>query len=262
MKTPCIIAALAFAIAGSLQAQSYPPLHVDPSLKDCSVVFASTLTQGAFERFVREFGSASAYKQGGPAATLAPGRLLIGIEMMKFTVDEHAPAWNDTFAHPNDHHPLGSDKSFPKLDLRVGVTDNLDMGAFFAHNPQANYGWLGLDAKYRLVNESAGWPVSLAARGAYTKTLYVRDMDMHAVTADVSAERTLWGFVRPYVGAGADGVFARETSDAVNLHNENMVVPHVFGGLDVTVAHRVTIGAEFTKGALSTTQLQVGAVVF
>jgi opacity protein-like surface antigen len=263
MRYAHIAAALAVAIATPLRAQSsYPALHVDSTLKDCSVKFASTLTQSAFHRFVREFGSVSAYKQSASASTLEPGRLMLGIEMINFTVDEHSPAWNDTFAHPNDHHPLGSEKSFPKLELRAGIARNMDVGVYFARNPNANYGWLGLDTKYRLLDESEGSPVNLAMRAAYTKTLYVRDMKMHSGTIDVAVGRQFWGSVRPYVGVGGDGVLARETSDAVNLHNENIFVPHVFGGADVTLWRRVTVGAAVSRGALWSTQVQVGAVAF
>lgn len=263
MRTAHITALIALVIAAPVQAQtSTPPLHVDPTLKDCSVRFASALTQSAFHRFVREFGSVSAYKQLASASTLEPGRVAIGIEMMNFTVDEHAPAWNDTFAHPNDHHPLGSDKSFPKLEMRVGVADNMDLGAYYARNPNANYGWLGLDTKYRLLNESDGSPLGLAVRGAYTKTLYVGDMNMSSATVDVAVGRQFLGIVRPYAGVGGDAVFARETSDAVTLHNENMFVPHVFGGVDVTLWRHVTVGVGATGGALWSTQLQVGAIAF
>ena len=263
MRNAHIAAALALVIAAPVQAQSsYPPLHVDPTLNDCSVKFASTLTQSAFHRFVREFGSVSAYKQLASASTLEPGRLMVGIEMLNFTVDEHSPAWNDTFAHPNDHHPLGSDKSFPKFEVRAGLARNMDIGVYYARNPNANYGWLGLDTKYRLLDESNGSPVNLAVRGAYTKTLYVSDMDMHSGTIDVAVGRQYWGLLRPYVGVGGDGVFARETSDAVNLRSENMFVPHVFGGADITLWRRVTVGAEVSRGALWSTQLQVGAVAF
>jgi hypothetical protein len=40
-----------------------PALHVDPSLEDCSVIFAPELTQAAFRRFARGFGSVSAFQQ-------------------------------------------------------------------------------------------------------------------------------------------------------------------------------------------------------
>lgn len=257
-----IIAAAAVVLAAPLQAQmSHPPLHVDPTLKDCSVEFASTLTQSAFHRFAREFGSVSAYKQLASASTLRKGSVSLGIEMMSFSVDEWADAWNDTFAHPNDHHPLNSNHRFPKIKARVGIADNLDIGAFYSRNPEANYGWLGIDGKYRVLTESESMPVSVALRAAYTKTLYVSDMDMHAATADVSVGRT-WMGIRPYVGVGADAVLTRETSPRVALHNENMVVPHVFAGFDVTILRRLSIGAEFTQGALPSAQVQLAGVIF
>ena len=262
MKATRILTAAALSIAVPLRAQSHhPPLHVDPTVKDCSVEFASTLTQAAFHRFVREFGSVSAYKQLAPASTLAKGSVSIGVEMMSFSVDEWSDAWNDTFAHPNDHHPLNSNHRFPKLKLRAGITDNLDVGAFYTRNPEANYGWVGVDGKYSVLTESNEQPLSVAVRAAYTKTLYVSDMDMHAATADVSVGRRWHGF-RPYVGVGADAVLARETSAHVTLDTEKMVVPHVFAGFGLTVLRRLSLGAEFTQGALPSVQAQVAAVVF
>jgi hypothetical protein len=254
--------ALLLVTAAPLAAQtSFPPLHVDPSVDDCSVRFASTLTQGAFRRFVREFGSVSAFKQVSSPATLGRGRVLVGIEWMSFTIDEHADAWNDTFTHPDGEHPLGSNKRFPKLKFRVGVTDDLDIGAFYTRNLEANYGWAGIDGTYRILTESDRAPVSLAVRGAYTKTLHVSDMGMHALTVDVSAGRRLASIVMPYVGVGADAVLATETSDAVNLQREMVVAPHVFGGVEVALG-RMTVGGELTMGARPSVQLQVGVVAF
>jgi hypothetical protein len=234
---------------------------VDGSYPECHVRFAANLTQGAYRRFVREFGSVSAYKQMAPASTLGRGNVSFGIEMMSFQVDHWSDAWNDTFAHPDEHHELGPRQEFPKLKLRVGVTDDLDVGAFWTRNPHANYGWVGVDGKYRLMSQDDAKPVSLAVRGAYTRTLYVSDMDMHALTADVSVERRFGRLLRPYVGIGADGVFARETSGIVDLRSETTVVPHLLSGVDVTLG-RVTLGAEYTWGARSSMQVQVGALVF
>jgi opacity protein-like surface antigen len=231
-------------------------------VKDCSVRFAPGLTQHAFGRFAREFGSVSAFKQAASPATLGRGRVLFAVQSLSFRIDDRADAWNDTFVHPDAEHGLGSQQNFPLLKLRAGVTDDLDVGAFYAANPHANYGWLGVDGKYRLLRAGEGSPVSVAVRGAYTKTLYVRDMDMHALTADVSVGSRPWRGVRPYVGLGADGVLARETSDAVDLRRERLVAPHVFGGVDVTVWRRLSLGAEATLGARPSVQLQVGGVAF
>jgi hypothetical protein len=178
---------------------------------------------------------------------------------MAFSVDEKAAAWNDTFAHPDAYHELGTDLSFPKLRLRFGVTDDVEVGAFYARNPNANYGWLGLEGKVRLLDQRDDRPVSLAVRGAYTKTLYVSDMDMHAVSADLSVGRTFWKIVTPYLGVGSDAVLARETSDAVDLQTETLLVPHVTAGVEIRYWH-VAVGVEAQRSALTVLQAQVSAV--
>jgi hypothetical protein len=236
-----------------------PNLNVDPSVKDCSIRFAADLTQSAFSRFAREFGSVSASKQGAPPTTLGRGGFSVDVERISFSVEEKSAAWNDTFVHPDSSHELGSDLVLPKLRLRAGVTDDLDVGASYAQNPQANYGWLGLEAKYRVLQQREDMPVSLAIRGAYTKTLYVADMNMHAFTADVSIGRTFWSAVTPYLAAGADAVLVRETSPAVDLKDEALLVPHVTGGLEVRWWH-VAVGAEVQVSALTSYQAQVSAV--
>lgn len=233
-----------------------PNLHVNPNLKDCSVQFAPELTQEAFGRFVREFGSVSAFKMMAPPATLGRKHVAVEIQQLNFTVDEHSDAWNDTFYHPTAYHELGSDKSFPMLRVRAGVSDNVDVGAFYSANPNANYGWFGLDVKYAMLRQSERTPVTLALRGAYTKTLYVDEMDMHTVTADIAAGHAFRNLITPYVGLGADGVLARETSQAVNLQTETQFVPHAVGGLELRFWH-VALGGEVQVAALTSLQLQV-----
>jgi hypothetical protein len=236
-----------------------PDLHVDASLEDCSVQFAPELGQGAFGRFAREFGSVAAFKQMSPPTTLGQWGFAIGLEQIWFSVEERSDAWNDTFAHPDSYHELGSDLAFPKLRARVGITDDLDLGVFYTEQPNANYGWIGLEAKYGLLQQSAEMPISLALRGAYTKTLYVDDMDMHSISTDVSAGRTFWGVLTPYLGLGSDLVLVRETSDAVNLESEAQLVPHALGGLEVRFWH-VALGTEVHLAALTSVQVQLSAV--
>jgi hypothetical protein len=260
MATPRTLAiTLALVLPATALAAYDPNLHVDPSLDDCSVKFAPNLTQPAFHRFAREFGSVAAFKQASPPATLGRRRFSVDLENIFFSVEEKSAAWNDTFYHPDASHELGASKSFPKLRLRAGVTDHLDVGAFFARNPNANYGWLGLEAKYGILRQGEDVPVSLAVRGAYTKTLYVADMDMHAAGADVSIGRTFWRILTPYLGLGADAVLARETSPAVDLRNEAILVPHATAGFEVRFWH-VALGAEAQLSALTSYQAQLSAV--
>lgn len=251
----CLAPAAALA-HGSGGHPADPDLHVDPSLEDCSIRFAPELTQDAFARFAREFGSVSSFKMMSPPTTLGRGGIAVGLESISFTVEDKSDAWNDTFAHPDAYHELGANQSFPKLRLAVGVAERLDVGAFYAENPQANYGWLGLEAKYGLLRQSGTMPVALALRGAYTRTLYVDDMSMHAVTADIAAGRTFRGRFTPYVGLGGNLVLARETTDAVELRSENHVVGHVVGGVEVRFWH-LALGAEAHRAALTSFQWQV-----
>jgi hypothetical protein len=236
-----------------------PNLHVDPTLEDCSVRFAPELTQSAFHRFVREFGSVSAFKLSAPPTTLGRWRVALALEQVSFNVEDKSDAWNDTFAHPDAYHELGENQSFPQLRLRVGVAERWDVGAYYTRNPQANYGWLGLEGRYGLLRQSQTTPISVALRGAYTKTLYVEDMDMHALTADVAAGRTFWNTFTPYLDLGGDLVLARETSDAVDLQSEDVFVPRVTGGFEVRYWH-VALGAEAHVSALTSYQVQLTAL--
>lgn len=236
-----------------------PDLHVNPGLEDCSIQFAPGLTQDAYGRFVREFGSVSAFKLTSAPKPLGKWRVALGLEGLAFTVEEQADAWNDTFAHPDAYHELGADKKLPKVRVGLGVTDRIDVGAFYAENPLANYGWLGLELRYGVLTQSEKTPLSLAVRGAYTKTLYVDDMDMHAFTADVATARTYWGVLTPYLGVGTDLVWARETSDAVALQDETQVVPHVLGGAELRFRH-LSLGAEVQQGTLASFQMQISAL--
>lgn len=251
--------ALCLVLLLPASALAHPALHVDSSLDDCSIHFAPELTQSAFHRFAREFGSVSAFKQASPPTTLGARGFSVDLEQIYFSVDEDSAAWNDTFAHPDADHWLGSDKQFPKLRLRFGATDDLDVGAFYSENPNANYGWLGFEVKYGILDQREGAPISLAVRGAYTKTLYVRDMDMHALGADVSVGRTFWHILTPYLGVGSDAVLARESSDAVDLSTETVLVPHLTGGFEIRYWH-LAIGAEAQVSALTSFQAQVSAV--
>jgi hypothetical protein len=262
MKKPLILAVLAGLLPAAALAHGtgdHPDLHVNPNLEDCSIQFAPELTQEAFHRFVREFGSVSAFKQMAPPVPLGRGRVAVALQNISFTVDEYSEAWNNTFAHPNAGHPLGADKSFPMLRARVGLTDALDLGGFYTENARANYGWVGVEALYGLLRQDESTPVSVAVRGAYTRTIRADDLDLHAASLDVSLGRTFRGAITPYVGVGSDALLAHERSVAVDLDREMMDVPHRFAGAQLRLGH-LALGAEVSRGALTSWQLQVASL--
>jgi hypothetical protein len=259
MKAAFATAILALGLVPGAALADPPVLHVDPSLDDCSVRFAPELTQGAFHQFVRQFGSISAFKPMAAPEPLGRGRVELSVQQISFGVDEGSPTWNDTFAHPMPDHYLGSHLSFPKATVRVGLTDRTDLGAYYTRNPEANYGWIGLEARQAVLCEREGRPVDLGARLAWTRTLYVEDMALDAVTADVSVGRTVRRYLKPYAGAGFDLVHARERSAVVDLHDETVMVPRAFAGLGVHWRH-VALGVEGELGALNRFEFQVAAV--
>lgn len=266
MKTPHWISLALMALAPSVALahgpnghSADPDLHVNPALKDCNIQFAAELTQSAFHRFVREFGSVSAFKQVAPPTTLGRRGVAIALENISFTVAEKDDAWNDTFHHPDATHELGARRQFPKLRLRAGLSDRFDVGAFFTRNPNANYGWVGVEARYGLLRQAATMPVSVALRGAWTRTLYVDDLNLQAATLDATVGRTWWGLFTPYVGVGSDAILARETTDVVDLNREEMVVTHATAGAELRY-WRFALGAESHFGPLTSLNLQVATV--
>jgi len=236
-----------------------PNLHVGSRYDQCWVQFAPELTQDAFARFAREFGSVSAFKPMAPGTTLGKRRVEIGLQYLAFSVDDKSDAWNDTFAHPNHDHPLGSTQTFPEVKVRAGVTDRIDVGAFFTRNYSSNYGWLGLDVKYGLLQQNEQTPVSLAVRAAYTRTLYVQDMNMNAFTVDAAVARTFWNRVTPYAGVGGDLVMVHETSSVVNLHDETQFVPSALGGVELRWGHLGFV-AEGHLSAVNSLQMQISGL--
>ena len=235
-----------------------PNLHVDPTVKECEVRFDARLTQEAFRRFAREFGSVSAFKQGAAPNTLGKWHVSVGLEYMSFGVEEKADAWNDTFV-PDKTHELGSRQAFPKFKVRLGVTDDTDLGIYFTRNPESNYGWIGFDVRHALLKQGTEMPVTLSLRGAYTKTLFVSDMDMHALSAGASVGRTFWNVVTPYFGVGADAVLARETASTVDLRTEATFSPHAFAGVEVAFWH-LALGVEAQLAGNPSAQAQVSVV--
>ena len=124
-------------------------------------------------------------------------------------------------------------------------------------NLAGNLGWIGVDVKHALLRQAEEMPVTLAVRGAYTKTLFVDDMDMHALSGDVSVGRTFRYNITPYVGVGADAVLAPETSPMVELDTEYGLVGHAFVGLEVLAFRRLTVGAEAQYATVPSAQAQV-----
>src|SRR5262245_59777409 len=119
-----------------------PQLHVGNEYESCYLDLHPELTQSEFRQFAREAGLAARFQQLAPAPTLGVGRLQISLGFTASVIDDSEGAWNNTFSHPESDHWLGDVQKFPRLILRYGVSDAVDLGAWGTLNPQSNFGFV------------------------------------------------------------------------------------------------------------------------
>lgn len=79
----------------------------------------------------------SAFKLASAPLTLGRWHVAVDPELW-FSVEDKSAAWNDTFAHPDAYHELGSNPAFPKPRARVGVMTDLGLGVDFSAQSSAN----------------------------------------------------------------------------------------------------------------------------
>jgi hypothetical protein len=177
--------------------------------------------------------------------------------------DDTKEAWNNTFVHPDSAHWLkkGERLGFPGLTLRTGLTDNIDIGAYWIKNPGANYGFWGGQVQYNIVNDFKNkWAAS--ARINVVSIYGPEDLGFTVFGLDFLASKDYsiysdWLSISPYVGVSTHLSNARETTDAVNLHDE-----HVIGaqGMVGAVSHIsfTRFAVEYNVGLLNTISFKMG----
>lgn len=234
-----VLAVLAFA--PPLYAQK---LHTNHRWHQCAIVLDSSLTQGAWHQFTRELGLVSYFRPLTSAAPLGRRNVEIGLLRWGTRINDADAAWNDTFSHPDSTHWLmeGNSLDIPGLMARAGITDRVDVGAYFTKAPGANYGLMGGQLQYSLVNDPDR---RLAAAGRVSVVRLFGPDDMQASTygLDFVVSKDVSRFA-PYVGVSGYLARAKETTTKVDLRDEN-----VFGAqATVGIAARVSvmrIGAEY-----------------
>lgn len=236
---------------------SNPQLHVGTDFEECYFDLHSELTQSEFRQFAREGGLLIRFQQMAPARTLGAGRLQVALGLTASPINDSDGAWNNTFTHPDAEHWLGAVRQFPRLIVRYGLTDAVDLGLWGSVNPEANYGFAGLDAKVALLRQSAGAPVTVSVRPSVTTLLGPSEVWLGNLSTDATVSRNFWGF-EPYAGFGGSFSYAVERSADVDLPNVATIDPVAVVGL--TYSWRfLTAGAEATLGAVNTYGVLVGA---
>lgn len=238
-------------------------LHVNPRWDECSFQLDESLTQSAWRQFTREAALVSYFRPLTDAKPMGVLNVEFSLLQWSTAIDDSDPAWNNTFVHPDSTHWLteGSSLAFPGLMARVGVTDRLDVGAYWTKNPHANYGFFSGQLQYNLIdNPEKKWAAS--ARLNFSSLYGPEDLTLRVYGMDVlaSKEFTLyknWMTLSPYVGVSAYVSSSHEMTAVVELEDE------ILGGGQAMVGALLKLGmgrlgVEYNFAEVNTFSLKVG----
>lgn len=231
-------------------------LHTNHRWSECSIELHADLTEGAWRQFVSELGLVTYFRPLASAKPLGRKHFEIGLANWGTRIDDSDPAWNDTFSHPDEEHVLfeGDALYIPGVIARAGVTDRVDVGAYFTKAVGANYGFIGGQLQYNLVNDTVR---RVAASGRVSAVHVYGPEDMTATTygLDFLVSKDVSIFA-PYVGVSGYMTRARETTTKVDLPDET-----AFGAqATIGVAARVSVvrlGAEFNLAKVPGVSMKV-----
>jgi len=257
------LAALAWLPGAAAAQRSHDViLHVSDRWKECAIQLDPSLTQAAWRQFVEEAGLVVYFRPLTDARPLGRGNWEVSVLNANTRIDDTDPAWNDTFVHPDADHWLfeGSGLAFPGLTARVGVSNRIDLGAYFTKNVNANYGVAGAQMQYAFISDPDS-PWGLAGRLSLMSLFGPEDINHGAVGLDVLASRRVFQSrlvsVTPYVGGSSYVSAARETSSVVALDAEVVAGNQAMAGVVVQVA-MVRLAAEINSSRVNTRSLKVG----
>lgn len=229
--------------------------RIDPSVKSCSMVIDPSLTQAQWKTFVRQVSAISSFKSMGSAEPLGAMKFTLGIDRSYSPVDQHDPAWINTFVHPDADCPLGDAVSVPALRARMGVTDDLDIGGYWTHAPNANYGMVGGEAKYRLSEDREVVP-AIAVRGSFIILTGVSDFDLNVYSLEALASKRVAMFT-PYAGLRGNLAVGTVTTSKVHLDRETALQAQGYAGLSYSV-WIINLSAEYNVSDVNTLAMLVG----
>lgn len=229
--------------------------HLDPSVKSCSMIIDPSLTQAQWGTFVKQVGAITSFKSLAPAEPLGRMNFRVGIDYASTPVDQRNPAWINTFAHPDADCPLGDAIVIPTIRASMGVTDNMDIGAYWTTAPNANYGMVGGEVKYAFLRESEKFPAA-AVRGSAMFLTGVQDFDLSIYSVDLLASKRISVFV-PYAGLRESLSIGTETTSKVNLAQEKVLVTQGFAGVSCSI-WMLNLVAEYNISNVNTLTFMVG----
>jgi hypothetical protein len=229
--------------------------HIDPGVKTCSMVIDPSLTQAQWKIFVEQAGALVSFKSLAPAEPLGRWHFALGLDYAVTPVDQHDPAWINTFTHPDADCPLGDQIKMPAVRARLGVSSRMDVIGFWTTAPRANYGLVGGALEYAFLRESARVPAA-AVIASYTGLTGVPDFDMSIYSVAAVASKRM-GAYAPYLGVKQSIAVGTETTTKVDLARETVPLGHAFVGVTGSL-WRVGVAAEYEVASVNTFSLMIG----
>lgn len=229
--------------------------HIDPSVKTCSMVIDPSLTQAQWKKFTREVGEIASFKSLAPAEPLGKLNYTVGIDYSRTPVDQHDPAWINTFTHPGVNCPLGDQIKIPTLRARVGVSSRMDVGGIWATAPGANYGLLGGELKYAFLRESARVPAG-AVTTSFTMLTGVPDFNLSIYSVGLVTSKRIARFT-PYLGVRENLAIGTETTNKVDLNRESLLLTQGFIGGTYPI-WKLGLAAEYNIAEVNTFSFSIG----
>ncbi len=247
----------ALMIAGATSVLSAQHLHTNDRWDECAIVIDPMLTQDAWHQFVGEAAHVIYFRPLTSAKPLGKWNVEVSVLNTASRIDDADAAWNDTFSHPDSTHWLfeGSALAIPGLMVRMGVSDRMDVGAYFTKNLNANYGIAGGQVQYSLVNDAIR-KYAVAGRLTVATLFGPDDLTASVAGADVLVSKDVSIFT-PYAGVSGYLSHGHERTTKVDLDDEHVLGAQ--GTLGVTArVSLLRLGAEVNVARVTGYAFKIG----
>lgn len=239
-------------------------LHVNSRWRECSFQLDPSLTPSAWKEFTREAGLVVYFRPLTDAKPMGAGNFELSLLQWSTAFDDTKDAWNDTFVHPDSVHWLkeGSNLAIPGLTFRIGLTDRLDVAAYWTKSPGANYGFYGAQAQYNLLNNAERkWSTSM--RGSFVRMFGPEDLNLTTYGLDLVTSKEFvlhekWARLAPYAGVSTYLSCTHEKSAVVDLEDEMAFGVQANAGVVAKIAF-ARIAVEYNFANVNTLSLKLGA---
>jgi len=212
-----------------------------PAIAQQSFDLRPDLTKAEFAEFTAELGSVLRFRQLADTTTLGKGNVDVSVQFGNM---------------PTENDYLSRSISFPRIVVRFGASDRVDVGAWGGFEPDANYGLAGVDTKINLLRQGPARPVSVSIRPSITSLIGPSEVWAANASIDLSVSRA-FGRVSPYVGVATSASVALERSTDVDLDPATADGSLAFVGLSYRW-RAVVASAEVEKGTSVTYAFRLG----